>query len=352
MPQRRRHLPPRKRTLPRGIEWRRGKFRITWRDASLRRRSETFPTLELAEAALTLRRAEAMRQRLGLDEASPTLSAFTETYLQWLRSNGRTNFPIWWRSNAHQIRRLTAVFGHLRLHEITPPRAEEYRRAEIERGRSPEAVRRDLVQLRAMLGYAEKWGVVHENPLRRLRLPRLWHRETVLPPREDLQAILEALPPRGREFCRFLAETGCRLNEALSLTWRDVDLARNVVRIRAEVAKSRRERTIPLSAEARRILEALRGSGSERVFPLTRSWLNVAWERACRRAGVSVRGRFHLFRHLFASRLIEAGVDLGVVRDLLGHATFSLLPIYVHAREERKAEAIARLDMEGNLWTR
>ena len=56
--------------------------------------------------------------------------------------------------------------------------------------------------------------------------------------------------------------------------------------------------------------------------------------------------RFHDLRHTFASRLVERGVDVETVRDLLGHHSITITQRYTHSTDERKKEAVELLNRE------
>jgi integrase len=70
--------------------------------------------------------------------------------------------------------------------------------------------------------------------------------------------------------------------------------------------------------------------------------LKRAFKAACRKA--SIRGlRFHDLRHTFASRLVERGVDLITVKELLGHSTVKMTERYTHPYKEHKQMAVELL---------
>jgi site-specific recombinase XerD len=86
----------------------------------------------------------------------------------------------------------------------------------------------------------------------------------------------------------------------------------------------------------------------DRVFPgaggakLTR--IDTSWSKLIQRANLN-NFRFHDLRHHFASRLVQSGIDLNTVRDLLGHADLDMVLRYAHLSPDRltmAVEAIAR----------
>jgi len=76
--------------------------------------------------------------------------------------------------------------------------------------------------------------------------------------------------------------------------------------------------------------------------PLTKNAAQVAVKRHLTRAGLW-RASAHKLRHTFGTRLAEAGVDLLVIKDLLGHATVATTQIYAHVAQQHLREAIEKL---------
>jgi integrase len=106
-----------------------------------------------------------------------------------------------------------------------------------------------------------------------------------------------------------------------------------------------------LNAEAVAILEAWRQfrsrrASAARVFPgsdgegLQR--IDKAWRSLIEIAGIE-NFRFHDLRHHFASRLVQSGIDLNTVRELLGHADITMVLRYAHMSPDRLAMAVERV---------
>lgn len=147
--------------------------------------------------------------------------------------------------------------------------------------------------------------------------------------------------------------TGCRRGELLGLEWSRVDFTHRLLFLAARHTKTRVRRTIPLNDQAIQALNELRRwhqqdcPESEWVFTSAAGghirWLKTAFRNSCKRAGIT-DFRVHELRHTCASWLVMAGVDLYVVRDLLGHASITSTERYAHLAPARVAAAVALLN--------
>jgi integrase len=144
--------------------------------------------------------------------------------------------------------------------------------------------------------------------------------------------------------------TGLRRGELFRLRWRDVAIDRAMLTVRGEGAKSGQTRHVPLNAEAASVLAAWRHNAAAPpalVFPSVDPEkpledVKKGWGPVVRAAKIGPF-RFHDLRHHFASRLVQAGVDLNTVRELLGHADIKMVLRYAHLAPETKAAAVAKL---------
>ncbi len=263
-------------------------------------------------------------------------------------------------------------------------RLESWRRDRLASGVKATTVNRQIDTLRATLRKAVEWGVLEADPmvgLKRIKVDddervrylsqaeeerlrtALVDRDTKLRAARDrfnewrTARHLKALPARTQEFIDHIRplvlvalNTGLRRGELFALRWSDIDLEARVLTVRAAAAKSGDSRRVPLNDEARTTLEAWRAQqkpdSTNLVFPaadgthLTR--MDKSWATVCELAKLE-DFRLHDCRHHFASRLVQSGVDLNVVRELLGHASLEMTLRYSHLRPDNLSAAVARL---------
>jgi integrase len=141
--------------------------------------------------------------------------------------------------------------------------------------------------------------------------------------------------------------TGMRRNEILSLTREDIDFAANEIRVRAEISKSKRVRLVPMNVEVKKLLRSM-VNGNRFIFfnEATGRHLRdvkTAFRTAKKKAGIKGRLRVHDLRHTAASWMIEDGIDLVTVKEILGHASVQTTMIYCHPGKEIKHRAAALL---------
>lgn len=197
------------------------------------------------------------------------------------------------------------------------------------RGNSASTINRKLAALSKMLGVAEEAGIIERRP----KLPRLKeseHRTRFLTLEEE-RALFTAIGQRGhpdvRDLCVFLVETGLRVGEARRLRWSDCD--KGAVTVRGSKADT--PRTVPLTAEASRVLDERRGAPTPWGH-ISQNRLQYIWNLA--RADVGLEGDSdvvpHILRHTCASRLVQQGVGILIVQQWLGHRTLLQTMRYAH----------------------
>ncbi len=141
-----------------------------------------------------------------------------------------------------------------------------------------------------------------------------------------------------------LLETGCRLSELLDLAYNDVDFEADHIRI--WINKGDRPRSVPMTTKVRSILDARLKINSVKPFSINKFQAERAWSYARRHMGLDADNEFciHCLRHSAASRLINAGVDLYIVKEILGHSSIKVTERYAHLDPSKLADAVRLLN--------
>lgn len=242
-----------------------------------------------------------------------------------------------------------------------PPGPEAVRALLLAKRWAPRRVQGFLAALRGYYRYLrEVQGEEALDPTEGIGRPKAGRRLPLHPNPEELKRFLQAFGEEKEAalleaLARFLYGTGLRISEALSLKGRNVVLeGGHPVAVRV-VGKGNKERLVPLSRTAQGVLLGLglpQGNvpiftfreGRRRGHIPSARWVEAKFREAALRAGLDPR-RFtpHKLRHAYATLLVEQGVELDAVKDLLGHESIATTQIYLHASRERLKEAASRL---------
>lgn len=176
------------------------------------------------------------------------------------------------------------------------------------------------------------------------RLPTILSRQEVA----DLIACTRNVKHRTILMC--LYGLGLRRSELLDLKVNDIDSDRGVVHIRN--AKGKKDRIVPLSL---RLLEQLRDYYREyrptdflfqglKGGAYSASSLLMVFNKACRDAGIRKKVTPHSLRHAYATHLMDAGTDLRIIQELLGHGSVKTTMIYTHVSTRSILDVKSPLD--------
>jgi site-specific recombinase XerD len=187
---------------------------------------------------------------------------------------------------------------------------------------------------------------------------RAVHRTAIYLEPEEARAVIATVDPRNREGKRdhalllFLYNTGARVSEVLAVRVCDLRLERpRQVRL---LGKGRKERICPLWSETasalRRIIPTTRGEDTlfrnTRGAPLTRDGVAYVLAKYVRLAAQTSpalakrRVTPHVMRHSCAVALLQAGVDVSVIRDYLGHASVTTTSRYITTNLQMKRDVL------------
>lgn len=189
-----------------------------------------------------------------------------------------------------------------------------------------------------------------------LRRPRTTRQDFFTP--EQFAKFLSACPPWLAAFAEFGTLTGLRPGEIRRLEYENVSDRAGVkhdgeefglIHLRADQTKSGREETVILLPRAREILLGLPVNERHPFYflgangrPITKGSLRHHFEEARRKAGLTV-ARPHMLRHTAASWLIQRGVPLPFVQQILRHRNYQTTLGYTHFLPQHLAPAMAVL---------
>ena len=212
-------------------------------------------------------------------------------------------------------------------------------------GLAPRSVQRRLSAVRGFFNYLLRERIVASNPAVDIRAPKAAKR---LPGTLDVDQINQLLdiPPedalavRDKAIMELFYSSGLRLDELVGLDLPQLDLADRTVRV---LGKGRKTRIVPVGRKALEALRAwLKDRGSLAAVEETAVFVGRNGARLghraiqlriaywARRKGLPTHVHPHLFRHSFATHLLESSKDLRGVQELLGHADISTTQIYTH----------------------
>jgi integrase len=312
-----------------------------------------------------------------------TLAQFLDTqYAPWAETHRKTGAQTVIRVR----RRFKDAFLNRPLADITTFALESWRTQRRKAGRKDTTINRDLDGLSSVLTRAVEWGVLAVHPMQQVKrakvdaLGRLRYlsadeerrlRQTLVDrdeARRDGRRRFNAwrtargyrpLPEIGPDvypdhlhpITLLALNTGLRRGELLALTWADLTWPSALLAVRGATAKSGKTRHVPMNKEVLAVLRTWqRTATSPFVFPgptgEQMASLKTAWKKIATAANLTAF-TFHDLRHTFASKLVQAGVDLNTVRELLGHADIKMTLRYAHLAPEHKAAAVAKLVVNG-----
>ena len=199
----------------------------------------------------------------------------------------------------------------------------------------------------------KEWEWVKENPVKMVSKEKVNNHVERWLTLEEEKNLLNSSPKWLQEIILFAINTGFRLSEILDLKWPQVDLLKKTITIL--VQKNKGKDTLPLNEGALEVLRErlqVRRGETEYVFHTRNATriaptnLQKAFYSAIRKSGIK-KLRFHDLRHTFATRLVQAGVDIYTVQKLGRWKNISMVMRYAHYYPESLRSSVEVLDKIG-----
>ena len=236
--------------------------------------------------------------------------------------------------------------GIAKWSDVDAPRVRAYAAAEHRRKIAPRSIQRRLSALRTFFNYLVREGKLKGNPALDVQAPKAAKRLPKVLDTDQMAKLLafrtdDSLSVRDKAIMELFYSSGLRLAELAALNVADgVKLDAQLVRV---LGKGGKERIVPVGRYAvvaltvwlnERALVAkpgeqalFVGSNGERLGMRAIQLRVARWARV---QGLDMHVHPHVFRHSFASHLLESSQDLRAVQELLGHANLSTTQVYTH----------------------
>ena len=214
------------------------------------------------------------------------------------------------------------------------------------------SINRKISSIKAFYRFLSFTDIIDMDPSSDLELMKVGRKLPVKLSISEISAIIESasqktpLGLRDRACLEILYGAGLRISEMLGMKLADIDMDNRLLKV---IGKGNKQRIVPIGGQAIRAIDRYLTDGRPLlVRDRTVSFLilNVRGNHLSRMgflkilrkyrisAGIKKRVTPHMFRHSFATHLLEAGADLRVVQELLGHADIATTQIYTHIDRE------------------
>ena len=247
----------------------------------------------------------------------------------------------------------------------------------LENNITSRTVNRKLSTLNAFYHFCQRVGVLHNNPLKKVTLPKTSSALPVFIEKEKMEQLFESVPfesgyegERDRMMLMLLYSTGIRRAELIGLKERDIDFGNSTIKV---LGKRSKERIIPVGSyisaqldiyirskehymsevsvrkvrnKGKKVREeegikdfsqniegflfvtsAGRSMGPRQVYAIIHKYLSL----------VSSQSKLspHVLRHTFATHMLNEGADLNSIKELLGHTSLAATQVYTHNTIEK-----------------
>jgi integrase/recombinase XerC len=236
--------------------------------------------------------------------------------------------------------------------QVDPYQIRAYLADLYRRGDKKSSIARKLASLRSLFRFLAREGRIENNPAKMVATPKLGRALPVVLTVDDAKTLIETpkgkgLPAlRDRAILETFYSTGVRVSELVGLNREDLNLSEGLLKVRG---KGKKERIVPIGSKAMeaiqtyledRSLKKPADSSDHRTHkPLfenrlgqrltTRAVAGIV-NRYVAQAGLQARVSPHTLRHSFATHLLDGGVDLRAIQEMLGHASLSTTQRYTH----------------------
>ena len=315
------------------------------------------------------RQAEAEAEARKRREALTLRQFFDKTYYPAQRTEADTG-----QKSPQSVRREEELFrlyiapaiGDKCLKDIAAFDLERLKKRMHDKKCAPRSIAYCLAVVRQIFNMARRLGrYTGDNPVGKIKKPKVDKRRLRFLSHEEADRLLDALAlksPNVHDMALLSLHCGLRAGEIFGLEWGYVDMERGVITIRGTSIKAdtrtksgKTRPAIMTDAVKAMLAQRVHGQHNDYVFPdrtgkkavqVSESFNRVVTALGFNQGVEDGRQKvvFHTLRHTFASWLVEQGIDLYTVKELMGHGTLAMTERYSHLDPEKLQRAVKTLE--------
>ena len=302
------------------------------------------------------KKEEARQKAIEEKENISFIDFFENVYLPVTRTSKKPLSVA--KEEQHVKNWIKPAIGNLPLKELKKLHIELIKNRLLEAGRTSRTVHYVLATIRQTWNAARFEGFVSgDSPTRSVNLPKVDNRRQRYLTPDECESLLTALKPHSEHvyFISVLSlDTGMRFSEIANLERQDINIFAESLFLRD--TKSGRNRTVFMTDRIKELFQKMAfGKPDELVFPnrdgQRMKHISKTFDETVEKLGLNrgitdsrYKAVYHSLRHTHASRLLESGVDIYHVKELLGHQSIQTTERYTHTRDETLKNAVKRME--------
>ncbi len=309
-------------------------------------------TERMAEDYLAILRSEVVQGKYDnvVNKKAIRFEQLIQRYLEYVETYKTYHS---YERDVTSAKHLSRFFKGKPINNLTSWQVEKYLSARQKEatiyGRPPSnaSLNREIAMLRHMYNKAIEWNLVSSNPAAKIKPYKEKAKPLAVLTEDEFENLYDAASDFLKPILMVAVHTGMRRNEILNLKRSDVNMQQGYVLVRE--TKNNEIRSVSLSEELRNELKPICDKINDEnayVFPgkdgKPVKSIKSSFRGALKRSGIN-HIRFHDLRHCFGSKLATEGVELPVIKKLMGHKDLSTTMRYLHPSPQHEKDAVEKI---------
>jgi integrase len=287
---------------------------------------------------------------------------FQETY--WPISQTSKKPESYRKEMEHFNKWINPAVGALPFKDISQIQVEKIKRSMQRAKRSPRTIEYVMATFRQVWNLARETGLtVVDSPSKKVKIQRRDNERKRYLTDEEADSLLSALKEKSEqvyELSLVSLDSGARFSEVARLKWGHLDIDGGIITfVDTKKAGGTKSRVVPMTSRLKDLFKSMpMGGHTDLVFPgangETMMKISNTFPKVVESLGLNkgiddprMKVYFHSLRHSYASRMVQAGVDLYTVQKLLGHSISKMTERYSHLSNDTLAAAVQKMEGAG-----